>query len=124
MITTLHHVCKKICKLMSWPKEWTQSLAITLPKKGNLNHGNNYRTISLISHPSKVLLRIIINRLKPKYASIIAEEQAGFRAKRSTTEQICKLLVLCEKYLEHQLTLYRVSLDFKTVLDRVWHAAL
>ena len=91
MIKTLHHICNKICKRNSWPKEWTQSLVITLPKKGNLQHCNNYRTISLISHPSKVLLRIILNRLKTQAESIIAEEQAGFRAKRSTTEQIFNL---------------------------------
>ena len=56
---------------------WTQSLVITLPKKG---------TISLISHPSKVILTIILNRLKSEAEGIIAEEQAGFVAGRSTIE--------------------------------------
>ena len=71
----------------------TKSLVITLPKKGNLQQCQNYRTISLISHPSKVML----NRLKPQAEKIIAEEQAGFRAGRSTTEQIFNLRILCEK---------------------------
>ncbi|WP_295513888.1 reverse transcriptase family protein, partial [Thiolapillus sp.] len=103
---------------------WTQSLVVTLPKKGNLQQCQNYRTISLISHPSKVMLKIILNRLKPQAEKIIAEEQAGFRAERSTTEQIFNLRILCEKYLQHQQDLYHVFTDFKKVFDRVWRAAL
>ena len=70
---------------------------ITLPKKGNLLQCQNYRTISLISYPSKVMLKIILNRLKPQVEKIIAEEQAGIRPGRSTTEQIFNLRILCEK---------------------------
>ena len=70
------------------------------------------------------MLRIILNRLKPQTERIIAEEQAGFRAGRSTTEQIFNLRILCEKYLQHQQDLYHVFKDFKKALDRVWHAAL
>ena len=53
-----------------------QSLVITLPKKGNLQQCQNCRTISLTSHPSKAMLKIILNRLKPQAEMIIAEEQA------------------------------------------------
>ena len=80
--------------------------------------------ISPISHPSKVMLKIILNRLKPQAEKIITEEQAGFRAGRSTTEQIFNLRILCEKYLQHQQDLYHVFKDFKMAFDRVWHAAL
>ena len=55
---------------------------------------------------------------------IIVEEQAGFRAGRSTTEQIFSLRILCEKYLQHQQDLYHVFIDFKKAFDRVWHEAL
>ena len=68
-----------------------QSSVITLPKKGNLQRCQNYRTISLISHSSKVMLKIKLNRLKPQAEKIIAEEQACFRAGRSTTVQIFNL---------------------------------
>ena len=54
----------------------------------------------------------------------IAKEHAGFRAGRSTTEQIFNLRILCEKYLQHQQDLYHVYIDFKKAFDRVWHAAL
>ena len=70
------------------------------------------------------MLKIILNRLKPQVEKIIAEEQAGFRAGRSTTEQIFSLRILCEKYLQHQQDLYHVFIDFKKAFDRVWHAAL
>ena len=52
------------------------------------------------------------------------EEQAGFRAGRSTIEQIFNLSILCEKYLQHQQDLYQVFIDFKKAFGRVWHAAL
>ena len=119
MIDILTAICNKIWKTGEWPTTWTQSLVITLPKKGNLQLCQNYRTISLISHPSKVMLKIILNRLQPQAEEIIAEKQAGFRAGRNTTEQIFKLRILCEKYLQHQQSLYHVFIDFKKAFDRV-----
>ena len=124
VITTLTTICNKIWQTGEWPTPWTQSLVITLPKKGNLQQCQNYRTISLISHPGKVMLKIILHRLKPQAEKIIAEEQAGFRAGRSTTEQIFSLQILCEKGLQHQQDLYHVLIDFKKAFDGVWHAAL
>ena len=99
MINMLLIICNKIWQTGEWPTPWNQSLIINLPKKGNPQQCQNYRTISLISHPSKVMLRILLNRLKPQAEEIIKEEQAGFRAGRSTTEQIFNLRILCEKYL-------------------------
>ena len=122
-ITALTTICNKIWQTGEWPTPWTQALVITLPKKGNLQQCQNYRTIGLISHPSKVMLKIILTGLKPQAEKIIAEEQAGFRAARSTTEQIFNLRILCEKYLQHQQDLYHVFIDFKKAFDRVWHAA-
>ena len=69
------------------------------------------------------MLRIILNRLRPHAEQIISEEHAGFRKGQSTTEQICNLRILCEKYLEHQQDLYHVFIDFKKAFDRVWHKA-
>ena len=66
-------------------------MVITLPKKGNLQQG--YQTMSLISQPSKVMLKIVLIRLKPQAGKIIAEEQTGFRAGMSTTEQILSLRI-------------------------------
>ena len=124
IITAVTTICDKIWQTGEWPTPWTQSLVITLPKKGNLWQCQSLRTISLISHPSKVMPKIILNRLKPQAEKIIAEEQAGFRAGRSTPEQIFNLRILYEKYLQHQQNLYHVFTDFKKAFDRVSHAAL
>ena len=70
------------------------------------------------------MLKIILNRLQPQAEEFITEEQAGFRAGRSTTEQIFNLRILCEKYLQHQQNLNHVFIDFKKAFDRVWHEAL
>ena len=124
MIDVSTEICNRIWRAGEWPTPWAQSQIITLPKKGNLQLCQNYRIISLISHSSKVMLKVILNRLKPQAEEIIAEEQAGFRAGRSTTEQIFNLRILCEKYLQNQHNLYHVFIDFKNAFDRVWHAAL
>ena len=119
VISALTTTCNKIWQTGELPTPWTQTLVITLPKKGNLQQCQNYRTISLISHQSKVMLKVIPNRLKPQAEKIIAEEQADFRAGNSTTEQIFNLRILCEKYLQHQQDLYHVFIDFMKVFDRV-----
>ena len=124
MVYVLTQICNRIWRTGELPTPWTQSLIITLPKKGNLQLCQNYRTISLISHSSKAMLKVILNRLKPQAEEIIAKEQAGFRAGRSIKEQIFNLRILCEKYLQHQQNLYHVFIDFKKAFDRVWHAAL
>ena len=86
MIYTLIH---QLSKNLTWetkewpmvwtrsPKQWTQSLVLPVPKKDNLKQCQNYRTISLISHFSKIMLRIILNRLKAKAEESLAEDQAG-----------------------------------------------
>ena len=94
------------------------------PKESQLAAVPELQTVSLISHSSKVMLKIILNRLQPQAEEIIAEEQAGFRAGRSTTEQTFNLKILEEKYLQHQQNLYHVFIDFKKAFDRVWHETL
>ncbi|WP_419609214.1 hypothetical protein, partial [Thiolapillus sp.] len=74
VITVLTAICDKIWQIGEWPTPWTQSLVIILPKKGKLQQCQNFRTISHISHPSKVMLKLILNRLKPQAEKIIAEE--------------------------------------------------
>ena len=105
--------------------EWTVRVEFSKEEiSGSMLQCQNYRTISLISHPSKVMRKIMLNRLKPQAEMIIAEEQAGFRAGRSTTEQIFNLRILCEKYLQRPQDLYHVFMDFKKAFNSVWHAAL
>ena len=111
MIDVFTQTSNRIWRTTEWPTPWTQSLIITLSIKGNLQCCQNYRTISLISFSSKVMMKVILNRLKPRTEEIIAEEQARFRAGRSTTEQIFNLRILCENYLQHQQNLYHLFTD-------------
>jgi len=101
-----------------------KSIIVPLLKKGELQNCSNYRTISLISYPSKVMLRIILQRLKPQIEPILAEEQAGFRKNQSTAQQITNLSILIEKHRNHDMHLYHNFIDFKKAFDRVWHEAL
>ena len=119
VITAFTTICNKIWQTGEWPTLWTQSVVITLPKKDNLQQCQNYGTINLISHPSKVMLKINLNRLKPQAEKILAGEQASFKTGRSTTEQIFNLRILRKKYLQHQQDLYHVLVDFKKAFDRL-----
>eukprot|EP00794_Sanderia_malayensis_P020946 gene20945-biopygen15452 len=120
----LHKLCNLIWRTGEWPQQWTQSLIIPLLKKGNLKKCCNYRTISLISHPSKVLLKIIAERMRPQIETVLSEEQAGFRAGRSTVEQISNCRILCEKFRDHNREVHHNFVDFKKAFDRVWRKAL
>ena len=68
--------------------------------------------------PVKILLKIILNILKPQTGKN-TDEQAGFGAERSTTEEIFNLRILCKKYPQHQQDFYHVFIDFKKAFDRV-----
>ena len=73
MVDVLTEICNMIWRTGAWPTPWTQSLIITLPKKGNLQLCQNYRTSRLIRHSNKVMLKVILNGLKPQAEEIIAE---------------------------------------------------
>ena len=124
MISVITNVCNKIWNSGDWPMVWTQYLIICIHKKGNIQKCENYRTISLISHMSKIILKVILRRLQPIAEELLSEEQAGFRAGRSTNEQIFNLRIIQEKYTDHQKPLYHIFIDFKKAFDRISHAAL
>ena len=63
-VKVLHSICQQIGKTQQWPQDWKRSVFITIPKKGNAKECSNYRTIALISHASKVMLKILQARLQ------------------------------------------------------------
>ncbi|XP_063615927.1 uncharacterized protein LOC134789159, partial [Penaeus indicus] len=105
-VKTLHLLCNRILQTGKWPTQWTQSILIPIPKKKMSKNCSEHRTISLISHPSKVLLTIILNRIKPGIEEILDESQAGFRKDRSTVEQILNLRLLSESQRNHQKNVF------------------
>jgi len=124
MVKVLTVLLQKIWDAKEWQMERTESLITPLPKKGNLRLLQNYTTISLISHSRKEILRIILNRLKPMVDDILAEEHAGFRDGKSTTEQIFNIKLLVEKQLDDQRELYHNFIDSKKAFDWIWHDGL
>ena len=75
----LHSICQQIWKTQQWPQDWKRAVFITIPKKGNAKECSNYRTIALISHASKVLLKILQARLQQYVNRERPDVQAGFR---------------------------------------------
>ena len=100
IVNVFTELCQKAWSMKKWPAQWTQSLVIPVPKKGNLRKCENYRILSLISHSSKICLRIILNRLNPQVERILSDEQSRFRKGRRTVEQICNCRILMEKHRE------------------------
>ena len=90
MVNALTVICNKMI-MKKRPTPMTQSLVITIPKKGDLQLSQKHQMISLISQPSKVLLKVLLNRLQPQVEETFTQEQAGFRAGRRTIEQIFNL---------------------------------
>ena len=58
-VKVLHSICQQICNTQQWPQDWKRSVFIPVPKKGNAKECSNYRTIALISHASKEILKIL-----------------------------------------------------------------
>ena len=88
----LHSICQQIWKTQQWPQDWKRSVFIPIPKKGNAKECSNYCTVALISHTSKVMLKILQVRLQQYTNHELADVQAGFRIGRGTRVQIANLL--------------------------------
>ena len=87
----LHSICQQIWKTQQWPQDWKRLVFIPISKKGNAKECSNYRTIALISHASKVMLKILQARLQQYVNRELADVQAGFRKGRGTRDQIANI---------------------------------
>ena len=81
-------ICQQIGKTEQWPQDWKRSVFIPIPKKDNAKECSNYRTIALISHTSKVMLKILQARLQQYMNCELPDVQAGFRKGRGTRDQL------------------------------------
>ena len=97
----LHSICQQIWKTQQWPQDWKSSLFIPIPKKGNAKVCSNC-TILLISHTSKVMLKILQPRLQQYMNHEFPDVQAGFRKSRGTRDQIANIHWIIEKAREFQ----------------------
>ena len=106
-------------KTQQWPQDWKRSVFIAIPKKGNAKECSNYHTIALISHASKVMLKILQARLQQYVNCEFPDVQAGFRKGRGTRDQIANIRWIMEKAREFQKTCISALLTMSKPLT-VW----
>ena len=120
----LHSICQQIGKTQQWPQDWKRSVFIPIPKKGNAKEYSNYHTIALISHASKVRLKILQARLQQYVNCELPDVQAGCRKGRGTRGQIANIHWIIEKAREFQKNIYFRFIDYAKVFDCVDHNKL
>ena len=115
-------VCQQIWKTQQWPQDWKRSVFIPIPK--NAKECSNYSSIALISHASKVMLKILQARLQQYMNHELPDVQAGFRKDRGTRDQIANICWIIKKAREFQKNIYLCFIDYAKAFDCVDHNKL
>ena len=118
-VKMLHRLCLSIWETCHWPEDWKIQEFVVLFKSGDPKLCSNYRTIALISHTSKILLLIIVDRLKRKLESEQPEEQAAYRKGRGTRDMLVCLQVLIEKVIAMNQQAFIMFIDYSKAFDSV-----
>ena len=118
-VKVLHSICQQIWKAQKWPQDWKTSVFIPFPKKGNAKECSNYCTIALISHASKLMLKILQARFQQYMNCELPDGQAGFRKGRGTRDQIANILWIIEKAREFQKNIYFYFIDYAKAFNCV-----
>ena len=118
----LHSIWQQIWKTQQWPQDWKKSVFIPIPKKGNAKECSNYRIIVLISHDSKVMLKVLQARLQQYMNHELPDVQAGFRKGRGTRDQIANIYWIIERGF--QKSIYFCLIDYSKAFDLVDHNKL
>ena len=121
-VKVLHSICQQIWKSQQWPQEWKRSDFFPIPKKGNAKECSNYCTIALMSHDSKVMLKILQARLQQYVNHELADVQAGFSKGRGARDQIANMYLIIEKAREFEKNI--CFLDYAKAFDFVDHSKL
>ena len=115
----VHSICQQIWKTQQWPQGWKRSVFIPIPKIGNAKECSNYRTIALISHASKVMIKTLQVKLQQYMNHELPDVQAGFRKGRGTRVQTANICRIIEKAREFQKNIYFCFIDYTKHLT-VW----
>ena len=105
-VKVLHSICQQIGKTQQWSQDWKRSVFIPIPKKGNAKECSNYHTIVLISHASKVMLKILQASLQQYVNHEVPDVQAEFRKGRGTRDQIANIHWIIGKARDFQKNLF------------------
>ena len=89
-VKVLHSICQQIWKMQQWPQDWKRSVFIPIPKKGNAKECSNYHSIALISHASKVMLKILQARLQQYVNHELPDVQAVFKKRQRNQRSNCQ----------------------------------
>ena len=116
-VKVLHSICHQIWKTQQWPQDWKRSFFIPIPKKSNAKECSNYRTLALISHATKVMLKILQARLQRYVNHELPDVLAGFRKGRGTRDQIANIRWIMEKAREFQKNIYFCFTDYAKALS-------
>ena len=119
MVDVVHGFCAEVYSSLKPPSQWTTSVIVPLPKKGDLSLMTNYRGISLLSIATKVYNKILFNRIRDHVDPILRSNQAGFRLGRSCAQQIHILRRIFEGFQDYQLPLIVTFIDFKKTFDSI-----
>ena len=123
-VKVLHSICQQIWKTQQWPQDQKRSVFIPILKKGNAKECSNYSTIALISHASKVMIKILQARLQQYMNPELPDVQAGFRKGRGTRDQIANIQWIIEKAREFQKNIFFCFIDYAKAFDCVDHNKL
>ena len=123
-VKVLHSIRQQIWNTQQWPQAWKRSVFIPIPKKGNVKECSNDHTTALISHASKVMLKILPARLQRYVNCELPDVQAGFRKGRGTRDQIDNIHWINEKAREFQKNIYFCFIDYAKAFDCVDHNKL
>ena len=120
----LYSICQQVWKTQQWPRDWKRSVFIPIPKKGNRKECSNYHTIALISHASKVMLKILQARLQQYMNWELPDVQAGLRNGRGTRDQIANIRWIIKKARDFQKNIYFCFIDYAKAFDDTDHNKL
>jgi hypothetical protein len=123
-LTIFSNLINDIYQQGELPEDFKKSIMIPIPKKQNSQECSNFRTLSIISHASKVLLAIILKRIQEKVERYVGDDQYGFRANRGTKDAIMELNIIAQKRIKDHLPMYVGFVDFEKAFDRVNHTKL
>ena len=123
-VKVLYPICQQIWETQQQPQDWKRSVFIPIPKKGSAKECSNYRTIALILHASKVMLKIIQAGLQQYMNRELPDVEAGFRKGRGTRDQIASSHRIMEKAREFQKNIYFCFTDYAKAFDCVDHNKL
>ena len=123
-IKVLHSVCQQIWKMQQWLQDRKRSILIPVPKKGSTKECANPRTVALISHASKGMLKILHAALQHYVNQELPDVQTVFRKGRETRDQIANIRWIIEKAVEFQKNIYLCFIDYPKTFDCVDHNKL